>query len=94
MCKCHGVRQSGVDFATLDVDQPALGTTDQVGELLLGEATPGPVAANLIADWKCHAEEAQCFMVRHSGGQDADKASLDRLGCTRPGLRPDQAGIG
>jgi hypothetical protein len=47
----HGIGQSGVDFATLDVDQPALRTTDQVGELLLGEATPGPVAANLIADW-------------------------------------------
>lgn len=54
----HGVGQSGVHFAALYIDQPALGTTDQVGQLLLGEATPGPVAANLIADRKCHAEEA------------------------------------
>ena len=68
------IRQPRVDLASLDVDQPPLGAADEVGELLLREAAACPVAANVIADRKCHAGGAPHSMVRRIRGQNADNA--------------------
>jgi hypothetical protein len=52
------VGQAWIDPAALEVDQPALGTTDQVGQAGLREATPQPVGANLFTDRRSH-----CWML-------------------------------
>lgn len=80
------VGQARIDPAALEVDQPALGTADQVGEAGLRETAPLPVDADLLTDRRSHG---WMLLATHPGAGRRTR----RGQCGRPD-RPDRPHAG